>query len=110
MSEGNPFHRYPDCCRTSNLINCLSKCLCIRPNEKSYSNAGGGNGESTLKPTAPKFKEPSIIQFIEEQKAKKEELLRRRSKFICDDFRNQLIRIPLKHREKEGNGSNSFVL
>ena len=88
MSDGNPFRRYPDCCRTSNVINCLSKCLCIRPNEKKLAGALGWGGDTPLKPVAPKNKEPSIIQFIEDQKAKKEELLRRRSKFICDDFRN----------------------
>ena len=49
------------------------------------------------------------MQFVSEQEKRQKEQIRRKSRFVSE-FRNQLCRIPLKHRSGTSEQKESFDL
>ena len=97
------------CCRTSKVIDCFSKCLCLRVSDKKYLKMFNAQSTSTGKkaPTPRVDEDKKLVDFIEREKDQQKAISIRRSRLLCDDFRNQLVRIPLKMRK---DTNESFVL
>ena len=84
------------CCRTSNLIDLFSKCLCLHPSPKEVYE--GLDNHPGIRSKTPQ-KDTSIIAFVEKEKEEEVRRSRRRSRMICQSFFQSHVRVPLKMRQ-----------
>ena len=85
------------CCRTSNLIDFFSKCLCLHPSPKQVFE--GLDDKIGARSKTPQ-NATSIVAFIEKEKEEEVRRSRRRSRMICESFFQSHVRVPLKLRQQ----------
>ena len=81
------------------FINRLTGLCCIRIGSKNVKKVQPITQPSclTIPPLKSTSREEQILEFIEEQKQRQEAIIKRKASFV-QEFRDQLVRVPLQHR------------